>query len=454
MEKKPKKTSKDKKIKKNISDKSKSTKSASLEDTKKIFLKKMSDHSIEPPSFYSVEEKFSDTKKNINYLGFVVLFSFCLLLIGFSFFIINFFEERQEKIKFNMETFSTIDIEKVLKEAGNFKNELFENREKLEKLEERRKIELSQAETLYNARLASLTGGTGISSELERAKRAEFSRDFNSAKNKINGKYEPEIKTIKEEIKALSQKVSELDQQALDQAVRNNDFLDYQKKLFNSRIETIEENYRKDVVNLSINYENQIQRIINSFNPTRVSAKVEKVIQSNVDESKDLAEVNLAKLDKNSIYYSSLTNFQKQKADVQVILDRLGSIKFYNKTREMIESLDVVGFDVFTTVNEVYGKAKEQGDKFALSKELMDFYLEENGLTGMVIFVEPNDRVILYINALYNDEGLSSEGFLIDKSTRNIIGEFQVMEKSDLFYSVNVTRKSKAIEALTPVVFK
>ena len=252
----------------------------SPQETKEILLGNKGAHFAEKPSIYSVEDEFAKTKKNTNFLGLIILFSFCLLLIGFSFFIIDFFEKRQEKIELTIEEFSTIDIEKVLKEANGFKNRLFKSRASLEELQEEKKFELEQASLIYDGRLSALANNNSFSEEVKRSRRRDFLNDLRAAEVSINAKYDASIDGLSEEIAKLSSKVNELDQKALDQAIINNDILDYQKKLVDSRIENIEQEYRKNIARLTTSYENKIQQIIDSFNPQRVSLKVERVATS------------------------------------------------------------------------------------------------------------------------------------------------------------------------------
>ena len=173
-------------------------------------------------------------------------------------------------------------------------------------------------------------------------------------------------------------------------------------------------------------------------------------------QERDTGELDLVKVDKDSVFYASLTNFQRKKQDFEAVLSGLNSIKFYNKTKGMVDVLNVIEYDIFKSINQVYGDASNQEERFALSKELMNFYLEEKGLVGIVIFLQTDARAILYVNPLHHYEEFEefARGFFVDKANRKIIGEFEIVEKNELFYVVEITRKNKTIEVLTPIVFK
>ncbi len=435
------------------------------EKTKDFFLEKSVEIN-QAPTPYLIEDEFAKAKKNRNYLGLVILLSSCIFLITFAFFIVSFYEERQEKINLKIEEFSDINLEEVLKQASSFKNELLEKRENLFKIQEQKKSELQQISYVYNVRVKNLLNNDNLSDEIKQARNKVFLDQKQQEEKAVEEKYYNEITNLEVETRELAKKVNQLDQQAIDQAIKTDDFMGYQEKLLDTKIQNMENSYKKNINKIINQYEKRINKIINSYNPIRVSPKVQLVLetekyQKRLGNREELKEVSLEKkaLTENSIFYDNLLQFETQGKQLNALLGEINQIPFYNKTKEMIATLNLISSDYFNDLNNLFLSLNEEEKKKGVFLDFINFYLEKMGYVGVVIEIKGREGTVI-INELF-EGGDFTRGFFFNENTKKKISDFSVIasgnENSPVvkknLYKFEVERNSREITLLTPIVF-
>ncbi len=436
------------------------------EQTKRVFLNNVIDLVNKPPEPYSVEEKFLATKKNTNYLGLIILFGFCFILVIGSFFVIRYFESRQEKINLTIDEFSDINIQEILEQASNFKNELVTKRSELQTLKDERDDKVYQVNLVYETSINSLIA-QNLSPEVRDARRNQLVNDRRNKLASIGEEFSGRISELEAEIKQLSSKVNDLDQEAISQAVKADDFVNYQKTLFEAQIKTLEEANKKrlerTVSSIANSYESKISEIINTYNPNVVSANAELVLNdpslkegldkfNEIDFNDNSLSVEEFNINNINPYFNDLTNFVRYQKNGQVLLSEYNNIKFYNKTKDINQALQLIHYQQFNALRDLYEKVLQENQKQNLLSEMLNYYLQENSF--MAIVVDKTDTNLhVFMRDFYKEEDFS-QGIIFDALTKEQIGEITIEKKSGLFYQAILENsiRSRSIPRLSPVI--
>lgn len=195
---------------------------------------------IEQPNIYSLEAEFAKTKKNRDFLFYLVFVGFIIFLLGSTVGIANFLEAKSKQVNIDISDFEDLRLKETLTAAAEVENEL-----------NQRTFELNSLQANYQTEVNKL--------QQEIQKRANNPQTADKKElQKLLQQEKKRLETLQKQYdKQITQKqaeVSKLQEQALKKGLTNKDFQRY----YQLETERQEKDYEDKLTELRSSYESKL----------------------------------------------------------------------------------------------------------------------------------------------------------------------------------------------------
>lgn len=422
--------------------------------SKSVFLKQALDALREVAGLrrdYNLDDEFAKTKKNKSPLVGIVIVTFIVLFAIASIMVTGFIRRESRKVTVSIADFADVNLNDVLdsvkkneSDMRNAQRELEDIKRQMdEKIREVNKDTERRIEILMNEGLPADTRDERIKSIRDSAKSdvAGVQREFGRA-----------IKAKTDEISEIQKRVDAYDARMLEQARKQEEIFNNQRRLFDFEMEKVNSYYEdtiKELQNrqkqevqamqkhqeelistLKRRQEEEIRKLILKYNPIFTSGEVKNIIEREIDsdvfKTSPFIKYRETLKGEGVIDNVDFQGMRNQFSDISVLMDKLQETPYINSvplTLNQIEYLnwlmvrdyekmwnrlvDVVE-DKNTEITELNTLISQQNNQIIQQKKEIDrilysydFLTKKNRESGYIIDQRDGENILIYINPIY-----------------------------------------------------
>ncbi len=361
-----------------------------LEKVKETFLNDALLTKKTKPEIYSLPDEFAKSKRNKSLLVYamVLLYAF---IIGAGVYLLTFMEEQKSKrVEVNIAEFKQFNLMELLEQKK-------ENEQKLVQLQ--KELEKVKADSL--AQIRKLTP------EEQRKAMAEL----NEKLQKLEVEYKAEVKSNKKALKNLEKTVAS-EKKRNEKSTRETEKMveDYQK--LNQKkaddIQKITESYEAKITKLRTEFEKDLERLIERYNPTFSKGEIATVLDSNFDVTiRGSWNSYVKKLQSEGIVSNQEIDNLRQKIKNQtIIIENLQEIDFINSIPLALKRLEQLSSSIINDYEALCGRLvdltiqkKSKADNFEYA---MSYLTQSSNVAGFVLDARGSSQLIIYLNRDYS----------------------------------------------------
>ncbi|KGE71857.1 hypothetical protein [Spirochaeta lutea] len=234
---------------------------AIVEQSKQTFLKELAREFRERQKRYNLEEEFAKTKKNRSVLIplFVILTAVVLIggAIGVSFYI----QSMNERADINFEgAFADVNLRDVLNTAKRLDESMAAAQRRLVQLRNSQEKEINDLITA-SERETALIESRGLNQAQMQQEERLIQERLQESIAEVQARYAPQIEEVELEIQRIQAQMDQYDSRQVEQARRQEELLDNQKRLFNLELEQVQARYEEQIAALEADHEQELQEL-------------------------------------------------------------------------------------------------------------------------------------------------------------------------------------------------
>ncbi|MFW5808652.1 MAG: hypothetical protein ACOCWH_06335, partial [Spirochaetota bacterium] len=304
-----------------------------LEQSKSAFLPQEFQDPDAIDTIYSLEDEYAKTRKNRNWILYLSVVTFLVLVVGGSLIYTGWLQSEGKQITIDISDFEDVRLLELVNESKDIENEI-------EKLEYELKDEESQYKEqveLFSDEHRSQRDAIQAMDISETEKQAQLSDIYSRYRRQVQNaeqRYESRVSDINSEIRKLETKLADLNDQigAKGQIART--ALGNKDELHNLQQKRLQNYYEDRIEKLNTDHQLEINSLIYKFNPVFQEPPLRTIIQQPV-RTYELPESLL--MDVEDILQGEaaatsleIQNIRKRTSDQYMLLNRLQRIPYQN----------------------------------------------------------------------------------------------------------------------------
>jgi phage host-nuclease inhibitor protein Gam len=372
-----------------------------LEQTKRVFLSDELLTKTPKPEIYSLADEYAESKKNKNYLVYVLILMY-IAAIGIGVLLITAIEESKSKrIEVNIAEFRQFNLMELLAEQK-------ENQEKL--------VQLQQE--LEDLRIST-------KKELEKLSPKEQQKVLAAANEKmrqLEESYAQQIKAREEAIKSLEKTISAEKQQMVNSSQAIDETLNKYKQTTEQQgveIERLKIEYEGKIAKLESNYQNQIDSLKNDnqelrdtlilrYNPIFSKGEIAAVINSKLGNTISNTWNKYSKVLTDEAIWNEpdFNQLHNKIYNQRVIINSLLEVDYTNSIPPALNRLNKLSKSITGDYETLWGnlaqRVREKNDYLGSFEYSLNYLSTIRRESGYVIDARDPNRIIVFIGHLYS----------------------------------------------------
>jgi hypothetical protein len=405
------------------------------------------------PRVYSLDNEFSKTKKNRNFLLYFFIILFSCLLVGGALLYTGIQENLLKDYAVDISEFDDLRLKDVLDSARKFESNLDVQRIRLEIIRVEMMTETLQVKQRFQGREADIASEN--ISRRERQQKISALRE--NEKNEIRAvekKYAGLISTKKGEIAVLERQLNR-------EKPASSDSTDNTDKLHALKMKQFKQSQDAGIAALKDYYDAYAKYLILKYNPNIRGENLTRIITSGTRAAKDIEEYLNSYEDvllKEKVYTPiEFKNLRSRIDDYYTLLERLQIIPYENSIPGSLGRLDSLSKEIISDYERLWKELSKVLEKrnrdIANYRHALDYILKERPESGYIIDSRNEAKIETHINRLHKiNEGDTA---LIFREDDEYIGKIQFYKTADGMKAKKVeTAGGKKISPFDKILLK
>jgi hypothetical protein len=382
---------------------------------------------------YSLENEFSKTRKNKNWLVFFIVLIFILFIAAFTSIFTYYTSEKDKNIDISISEFDDLRLKEILNSSRLAENNISIRNNELQGLIVEMKNQMLEVNNRYLVKENSILD-KGMSAAAIREKIRELK---NAEQNEINGirsKYESKINEKRSQINKIeSEKRAE--ETKLAQAKKNMGNFGDENKVYAMKMKSLSDASSSGLSSMADYYNRFVKYVILKYNPVFSSNELKANVDKNSkrNESKNLRDYDDLFQRENVISRKRFDDLRVKISEHDVLVERLIGVGYENSVPPALKSIDNLSSSIVNDYENLWfglvSTVKQKNSQIEDYKAALDAVLKERPESGYIISAENPSKVSIHINRLLTvKEGGTG---LVFRTDDKYIGKIEFYKTAD-----------------------
>ncbi len=382
---------------------------------------------------YSLEQEFSKTRKNKNWLVLIIIMLFILLIGIFTWVFTSYTGKKDRNIDISINEFDDVRLKEILNSSRLAENNIQIRNNELQTLIVDMKNRILEVNNRYLAKENSILDKglplSAIRGKLIELKSAE-QREVDGIKSQYAAKISEKqylINKIESEKRAEDQK--------LEKAKKGLGSIGDEGKVYAIKMKSLSDASQSGLAVMADYYNRYIKYVISKYNPVFSSGD----LKANIDRNSKTNEVkNLRNYDElfqkeNVFSRKRFDDLRVKISEQDILVQRLLGVGYENSVPPALKSIDNLSASIVNDYENLwYGLAstvRQKNSQIEDYRTALDAVLKERPESGYIISAENPSRISIHINRLITvKEGGTGQVFRTDDK---YIGKIEFYRTAD-----------------------
>lgn len=382
---------------------------------------------------YSLENEFAKTRKNKNWMVFIIVFVFILLTAVFTFAFRSYMNEKSKNIDVSITEFDDLRLKEILNSSRLAENNIQIRNNELQSLLVEMKNQILEVNNRYLAKENSILDRS-TSAEAARGKIQELK---NAEQNEINGikaRYESKINEKRAQINRI-QAEKRAEEEKLASAKKAAGNIGDENKVYAMKMKSLSDASQSGLSAMADYYNRFVKYLILKYNPVFSSGELKTNLDKNStrNESKNLREYDDLFQKENVMSRKRFDDLRVKIYEHDILVNRLISVGYENSVPPALKSIDNLSSSIVNDYENLWfgltSTVRQKNSQIEDYKKALDAVLKERPESGYIISAENPSKISIHINRLLTvKEGGTG---LVFRTDDKYIGKIEFYKTSD-----------------------
>jgi hypothetical protein len=353
---------------------------------------------------YSLENEFAKTKKNKNWMVFIIVFVFILLTAVFTYAFRSYMVEKSKNIDVSIKEFDDLRLKEILNSSRLAENNIQIRNNELQSLLVEMKNQILEVNNRYLAKENSVLDRS-TSSEAARGKIQELKNAEQSEINGIKARYESKISEKRAQINRIqAEKRAEEEKLAAAKKAAGN--VADEGKVYAMKMKSLSDASQSGLSSMADYYNRFVKYLILKYNPVFSSGELKTNLDKNSrrNESKNLREYDDLFQKENVMSRKRFDDLRVKIYEHDVLVNRLIGVGYENSVPPALKSIDNLSSSIVNDYENLWfgltSTVRMKNSQIEDYKKALDAVLKERPESGYIISAENPSKISIHINRL------------------------------------------------------
>ena len=382
---------------------------------------------------YSLEEEFSKTRKNKNWLVLIIIMAFILLTAVFTWIFTSYTGTKDRNIDISINEFDDVRLKEILNSSRLAENNIQIRSNELQSLIVEMKNKILEVNNRYLVR-ENIILDKGLPASVTRGKILELK---NAEQKEIDGIKAQNAAKINEKQSQINKLEAEkrAEESKLEKAKRGLGNIGDEGKVYEIKMKSLSDASQSGLYVMADYYNRYIKYLILKYNPVFTSNDLKISIDKNskTNEVKNLRGYDELFQKENVLSRKRFDDLRVKISEHDVLVQRLLGAGYENSVPPALKSIDNLSSSIVNDYENLwYGlvtTVKQKNSQIEDYKTALDAVLKEKPESGYIISAENPSKISIHINRLLSvKEGGTGQVFRTDDK---YIGKIEFYRTSD-----------------------
>jgi hypothetical protein len=353
---------------------------------------------------YSLEDEFAKTRKNKNWLVFVIVLVFIMLITAFISIFTYYTGEKDKNIDISITEFNDLRLKEILNSSRLAENNIQIRNNELQSLIVEMKNKILEINNRYLVRENAVLDKV-MSASASRERILELK---NAERNEINGvraQYEAKISEKRSQISRI-QAEKRAEELKLEKAKKESGNIGDENKVYAMKMKSLSDSSQTGLTAMADYYNRYINYLVLKYNPVFSTSE----FKSNIDKNSKRNEVKSLR-DYDDLFQKENVISRKRFDDLRVKIDehdtlvqRLIGVGYENSVPPALRSIDNLSSSIVNDYENLWfglvSTVRLKNSQIEDYKTALDAVLKERPESGYIISAENPSKISIHINRL------------------------------------------------------
>ncbi len=382
---------------------------------------------------YSLENEFSTTKKNKNWMVYIIVLIFILLIAAFTSFFTYYASEKDKNIDISISEFNDLRLKEILNSSRLAENNIQIRNNELQALIVEMKNQILEINNRYLIKENSiLDKGMAVAATNERI--SELKGAEQGEINKVKAQYESKINEKRNQISRI-QAEKRAEEIKLEKARKGIGNIGDESKVYEMNMKNLSEASQSGLTMMADYYNRYVNYIILKYNPvfSTNDLKVNLEKNSKKNESKNLRDFDELFQKENVISRKRFDDLRVKISEHDLLLQRLIGVGYENSIPPALKSIDNLSSSIVNDYENLWfglvSTVKQKNSQIEDYKIALDAVLKERPESGYIISSENSSKISIHINRLLTVK--EGDTGLVFRTDDKYIGKIEFYKTAD-----------------------
>jgi len=414
-----------------------------IESSKAEFLPKEFQDPEARMDVYSLEEEYAKSRKNKNTLMNVLVAAFLGAVVAGAVAYTVYIQNIGKNITIDISDFEDVKLLELISQTrqgeariADMQRELFEMKIDLEDEIEKIRQEFTGLKDGIEAR--------EIPDEEKRRQLNDVNSRMNSRVAAVQRQYSAKIDQKEKDIAAAEKEVAEAKKKMGPQGQLTQSVLGGTDQLYALQIDKIREYYTKRIDNINARHQQDVERLIELYNPRYSEARLNQIISRSVREYQmppsmlDGVEGDIKK--ENAANEEDIARIRNNISEQMLLLERMERVPYKNSIPRSILHVKSLSKSTYLSYDEIVHdlirEVRKKNETIAVYSYALDNYIRNENESGFVLDARNPSRISLFVNRNYpvRDGDIA----YVFRNDDEMIGSIKVQISDKRYYGVPV----------------
>jgi len=382
---------------------------------------------------YSLENEFSKTRKNKNWMVLIIVLVFILLIAAFTSIFTYYTSEKDKNIDISISEFDDLRLKEILNSSRLAENNIQIRSNELQGIILEMKNKVLEVNNRFLVKKNSILD-KGRSFGASREKIHELN---NAEQNEINGikaQYESKLNDKRNQINKIeSEKRAE--EIKLEKARKGIGNIGDENKIYAMKMKSLSDSSQNGFFSMADYYNRYIRYLVLKYNPVFSSNDLNASLNSNSkkNETKNLRDYDDMFQRENVMSKKRFDDLRVKISEHDLLVQRLLGVAYENSVPPALKSIDNLSSSIVNDYENLWfglvSTVKQKNSQIEDYKAALDAVLKERPESGYIISAENPSKISIHINRLLTvKEGGTG---LVFRTDDKYIGKIQFYRTSD-----------------------
>ncbi len=353
---------------------------------------------------YSLEDEYSKTRKNKNWLVLLIILAFIGLIVLLTVFTTYYSQAKDSNIEVNISEFDDLRLKEILNSSRLTENNIQINKNEVLSMMIKMRNGILEVNNRYLQKQNALLD-RGLPDNVTRERLVELKKAEDSEINSIRATYEGKIKSKQSQINEIEQEKLKADRELKKENKNIGKFGD-ENRLYAQRMRQLSDTSRTGLNALTDFYERYIKYVILKYNPVFSSGDVKSTLDRNVrkDEQQNMREYDDIFSRENILSRKRFDETRGKITDQKLLLQRLTGVGYENSVPPTLKSIDNLSKSIVSDYENLsfglVSNIKQKNSQIEDYRVALDAILKEKPESGYIISAVNPSRISIHINRL------------------------------------------------------